>query len=80
MVSTPLIISKSSSPCINPLVIVPRAPTTISITVTYMFHSLFFSIHKQGWGTYPSFHFLSVLLSGQTGQKSQQFCKFSLFL
>ena len=39
MVSANLLISKSSSPCTNPLVTVPRAPITIGITVTFMFHS-----------------------------------------
>ena len=33
--------SKSSNPCINPLVIVPRPPITIGITVTFMFHRFF---------------------------------------
>ena len=41
MGSCPLI-SKSSIPFTNPWGIVPRAPTTIGITVTFMFHSLFF--------------------------------------
>ena len=36
--------SKSSSPFSNPLVIVPNAPITIGIIVTFMFYSLFFSI------------------------------------
>ena len=35
MVSTHSFISKSSSPCINPLVTVPRAPITIGIIVTF---------------------------------------------
>ena len=33
--------SKSSSPFDNPLVTVPKAPITIGITVTFMFHSFF---------------------------------------
>ena len=37
----------------------------------------FFSIPLQGWGTYLSFHFLSILLWGQLGQQSPQFGKFS---
>ena len=41
MVSTHPLISKSSSPCINPFVTVPRAPITIGITVAFMFHSFF---------------------------------------
>ena len=41
-VSTRPVISKSSSPCTNFLVIVPRAPITIGIIVTFKFHSFFF--------------------------------------
>ena len=44
LVSTLHVISKSSGLFINPLVTVPSAPITIGITVTFMFHSLFFSI------------------------------------
>ena len=43
-----------------------------------MFHS-FFSSAEQGRGIYPSFHILSLLFCGQSGQQSQQFCKFSSF-
>ena len=39
MVFTPLLISKSSSPCTNPLVTVPRVQITIGITVTFSFFS-----------------------------------------
>ena len=39
MVSIRPLISKSSSPCINSMVSVPRAPITIGITVTFMFHN-----------------------------------------
>ena len=42
MVSTRSPTSRSSSPFINPLVTLPKAPTTISIIVPFMFHSLFF--------------------------------------
>ena len=38
----PTVISKSFSPCINPLVTVPRAP--IGITVIFMFYSFFDSL------------------------------------
>ena len=72
MASTRPLISKSFSPCTNPLVIIPRAPFKIGISVTFMFHS--FSIHKQCPGTYLSFRFL--LLCGQPGQQSPQFSKF----
>ena len=37
-VSTHLVISKSSSPCINPLVTVRTARITICITIAFMFH------------------------------------------
>ena len=43
MVSTRPPTSKSSSPFSNPLVTVPKAPITIGIIITLMFHS-FFSI------------------------------------
>ena len=38
--------SKSTSPFSNPLVTVPNAPITISIIVTFMFHSLFNSLAR----------------------------------
>ena len=44
MVSSHLLISKSSSPCIKTLVTVPNEPMTIGITVIFMFHS--FSVLK----------------------------------
>ena len=43
MISTCPLISKLSSPFINSLGIVPSAPVTIDITVTFMFYSLFSS-------------------------------------
>ena len=39
MVSTRPPASKSSSPFNNPLITVPKAPITIGIIVTFMFHS-----------------------------------------
>ena len=39
MVSTRPLISKSSSPFINPLMAVPSVPITIGINVIFMFHS-----------------------------------------
>ena len=41
MVSTRPPTSKSSSPFNNPLVTVPKAPITIGIIVTFMFHIFF---------------------------------------
>ena len=78
MVSTRPLISKYSSPCINPLVSVPLALITIGIIVTFMFHS--FSIPKQGPDTNPSFSFLSILLCGLLGQQGPRFGKFSICL
>ena len=77
MVSTRPPTSKSSSPFNNSLVTLPNAPIAIGIIVTFMFHS--FSIPKQSRGTYPSFHFLSVLFCDQLRQQSPQFCQFSFF-
>ena len=45
-VSTRSMISKSSSPLTDPLVTVSRAPITIGIIVTFMFHSFFNSLAK----------------------------------
>ena len=77
MVSTRPFISKSSSLYTNPLGIVPCAPITIGITVTFMFHS--FSNPQQSRGTY-SFRFLLFLLCDLPGQQNPQFGKFSSFL
>ena len=46
MVSTCPLISKSSNPFTNPLEIVPNAPITNGITVTFMFHSFFCSLAR----------------------------------
>ena len=58
MVSTRPPTSKSSRPFNNPLVTVPKAPITIGIIVTFIFHRFFFSILLQGRGTYLFFHIL----------------------
>ena len=46
MGSTRYLFSKSFSPCVNPLVTVPRAPILIGITVTFMLHSFFNSLTR----------------------------------
>ena len=46
--STRPVISKSSSLCTNPMVTVPRAPITIVIIVTFMFH-YFFNFLARSW-------------------------------
>ena len=57
MVSTRLLISKSSSPFTYPLMTIPRAPVTIGITVTFMFRSFFNSLARS---RYLSFFSLSI--------------------
>ena len=77
MVSTRPLIFKSPSPCINPLVTVPRAPITIGIIVTFMFHSFF---NPQAKSRYLSFFSLSFNFSLRSaGQQSLKFSKFSPF-
>ena len=46
IVSTRPSTSKSSSPFSNPLVAIPKAPITIGIIVTFMFHSFFNSLTR----------------------------------
>ena len=79
MISTHPLISKSSSPCTYPLVTVSRAPITIGITVTFMFHS-FFLVLLQNLGIYLSFRFLSGLHFAQQEQQSRLFSRFSFFV
>ena len=69
MVSTRSPTSKSSSPFSYPLVTVLKAPITIGIIVTILFHSFFNSLARSS--------ILSVLFCGQPRQQSWQFCKFS---
>ena len=66
------VISKSSCPCTNLLMTVPRSPITIDIIIPFMFHS-FFQFRS-------SFRILSFLICGSPGQQSPQSCKFSLFV
>ena len=77
MVSTRPLISKS---CTNPLVIVPKAPITIGITVSFVFHS-FFSSLARSW--YLSFFWLSfnfTLWSAGTAKFTIRQVFFLLFL
>ena len=66
-ISTRPVISKSSSPCTNPLVTVVREPIIIGIIVTFMIPSFFNS--QANWGTYPSFRILLTLLCGPLESK-----------
>ena len=66
MVSSRLLISKSPSPCTNPLVTVPSAPITTGITVSFTFHSFFSSQTRSKYLTLFQYltHSLSVLPCG----------------
>ena len=66
MVSTSALISNSSRPFTDPLVIVPSTPNRIGIAVTFMLYS--FSVPLQGSVTYLSFRFLSILLFDLQGR------------
>ena len=81
MVSTRPFISKSPSHCINPLVTLQRAPITIGIIVTFMWHSFF---NPQARSRYLSFFSLSfnfTLWSARTAKsKILQVLFFCCFL
>ena len=82
IVSTHPLISKFSSPFINPLVTIPRAPIIISITVTFIFH-IFFPVLWQGLSSYLSFSlsFSFTLWSARTAKSNiQQVLNFFFFL
>ena len=78
MVSTRLLISKSSSTFTNPLVTVLSAPITISITVTYMFHSFFRSPARSRYLSLFS-HFFNYTLGSVGTAKSTIWQVLSLF-
>ena len=67
MVSTRSLISKTSSPCINPLV---RAPITIGITITFMFHSFFNFIARFRYFSFFSLSFSFTLWSAETAKST----------
>ena len=79
MVSTCPLIFKSSTRSIKTLEIVPSAPITIGITVTFLCYSLFLVLW-QGIGINLFFRFLLFLVCGPTGQQSPQFGRFSCFV
>ena len=68
MVSTCPLISKSSSPFINPLVTVLRAPIIIGIIVTFMFHSFFNFIAKSRYLSLFSLSFNFTLWSNEAAK------------
>ena len=70
IVSTRPLFSKSSSPFINHLVTVPRAPITIDITVTFMFHSFFNSLARSKYLSFFSHSFNFTLRSARTAKST----------
>ena len=66
MVSTRPLTSKSSSPFSNPLVTVSKAPITIDIIVTYMFHSFFNFLARSRYLSFFSHSFSFILWSAGT--------------
>ena len=71
LVSTRPPSSKSSSPFDNPLVTVPKAPITISIIVTFIFHSFFFnSLAMSRYLSFFSHSFSFILWSARTAKST----------
>ena len=62
--------SKSSSPFHNPLVIVPKVPITIGITVTCMFHSFFNSLARSSYLSFFPYSFSFILWSAGTAKST----------
>ena len=77
MISYCPLIFKSSSSFTNPFGIVPCAPITIGITVTFMFH--IYLVLLQDRDIYLSFCFLLILLWGLPKWQSPLFSRFSFF-
>ena len=69
-VSNHSVISKSSSPCTNPLVTVPRTPITISIIITCMFHSFFNSLARSRYLSLFLHSFNFILWSSRTAKST----------
>ena len=69
-VSSHPVISKSSSSCTNPLLTVPRAPITIGIIVTFMFHVFFNSLAKLKYLSLFSHSFNFTLWSTGTAKST----------
>ena len=78
MVSTRPPTSKSSRPFDNPLVTVPKAPITIGIIVTFMFHSFFSSLARSKYLSLFS-HSFSFILYVSRHSKVDNFVGFLFF-
>ena len=76
IVSNRYAIHKSSSPCTDPLVTVPRVLVSHSLSCS----TVFFLFPWQGRGTYSYFRILLILLRDPLGQESPQFWIFSFLL
>ena len=70
MVSTRPPTFKSSRPFNNPLVTVPKAPITIGIIVTFMFHSFFNSLTRSRYLSLFSHSFSFILWSAGTAKST----------
>ena len=70
MVSTRPPTSKSSRPFNNPLVTVPKAPITIGIIFTFMFHSFFNSLVRSRYLSLFSHSFSFILWSAGTAKST----------
>ena len=70
MVSTRPPTSKSLGPFSNPLVTEPKAPITIGIIVTSMFHSFFNSLARSRYSTFSSHSFRFILWSARTAKST----------
>ena len=70
MVSTRPPSSKSSRPFNNPLVTVTKAPITIGIIVTFMFHSFFNSLARSRYLSLFSHSFSFILWSAGTAKST----------
>ena len=74
------LISNSSNPFTNPLGIVPSTPTTIGITVTFMFHSFFSSLARCRYLSLFSLSFIFALWSAGTAKSTIRSTHFIFFL
>ena len=77
MVSAGSLISNSSSFLTKTQGIVPSAPITIGVTVTFIFHGFFFLVLRQNLSICLFFRFLWFSISGRAGRQSPLFDWFS---